>query len=50
MPDDGGKELFFHISGVVGEFEPAAGHEVEFIVGIDRDWRPKAESIAIVSS
>ena len=42
VPDDGSVELFFHISDMSGDVEPAAGDAVEYALGTDRNGRPKA--------
>jgi cold shock CspA family protein len=48
-PSDGGEDLFFHITSVAGDddFEPEAGDEVEYVVGIGRDGRTKAELVIL---
>jgi|HubBroStandDraft_6_1064221.scaffolds.fasta_scaffold5374101_1 CspA family cold shock protein len=42
VPTDGSVELFFHISDLAGDVEPAAGDAVGFAIGEDRNGRPKA--------
>jgi cold shock CspA family protein len=45
VPEDGSVELFFHVSDMTGDDEPAAGDSVEYALGTDRNGRPKAVEI-----
>jgi cold shock CspA family protein len=44
---DSADQIFFHISNVVGNVEPAAGDAVTFELGSRYDGRPKATNIDI---
>ena len=48
-PDDGGGEIFFHVSQLQGDEEPNAGDRASFMVGKGRDGRPRAEQIRILA-
>ena len=41
-PTDGSVEIFFHISDMSGDVEPAAGDSVEYALGTDRNGRANA--------
>jgi cold shock CspA family protein len=45
VPGDGAAEIFFHVSSMSGDVEPAAGDAVEYALGTDRYGRPKAVEI-----
>jgi cold shock CspA family protein len=46
--DDGGGEVFFHASQLVGDEEPNAADRVSFTIGQGRDGRPRAEQVRIL--
>jgi CspA family cold shock protein len=47
-PDDGGPDLFFHISQAPN-FIPEAGEQVEYEVGTDpKTGRPRAENVRLI--
>jgi cold shock CspA family protein len=48
VPDDRGSRLFFHISAVTGDVEPAFGDRVTFAAGEDDQGRPRAYEIELV--
>jgi cold shock CspA family protein len=37
--------VFFHVSGLTGDFEPATGDAVTYAIGEDRNGRLKAVAI-----
>jgi cold shock CspA family protein len=43
----GAARLFFHISDVAGEVEPATGDAVTYTLGSDRHWRSKAIEVTL---
>ena len=45
VPDDGSPDVFFHVSGLTGDVEPATGDAVEYAIVEDRNGRPKAVAI-----
>jgi CspA family cold shock protein len=45
VPDDGSPDVFFHVSGLTGDVEPATGDAVTYAIGEDRNGRPKAVEI-----
>jgi cold shock CspA family protein len=45
---DSAQSVFFHVSGLVGEFEPVTDDVVTFSTGTDCDGRPKAIDVTIV--
>ena len=47
-PDDGGKDLFFHIDDMDSDVEPAAGDAVGFVMGVSKDGRPRAEGVVLL--
>jgi CspA family cold shock protein len=44
--DDGGGDVFFHISQVVAMEEPQKGQHVVFRLGRGRDGRPQAQHVS----
>lgn len=45
---DGGGEVFFHISQVVGDDEPNARDTVSFVITEGRDGKPAAREVRII--
>lgn len=48
VPDDGGEDLFFHITQCVEGYEPGEGDVVTYVVGQWRDGRSAAQEVAPV--
>ena len=46
-PEQGGADVFAHISAMRGERRPSAGDQVLYIAGSDAQGRPKAEHIRL---
>ena len=49
-PDGGGDDVFFHISDMAGDFEPAPGDAVTYTMGSDRNGKPRAVEIVLTES
>jgi cold shock protein len=45
--DAGGTDAFLHIHDVHGEFEPNKDDRVSYLMGADRNGRPKAVDVRI---
>ena len=47
IPDGGGDDLFFHVSSVLGDYEPREGDVVDYTMGQGRDRRARAENVKL---
>lgn len=50
QPDGGGKDYFFHKSGITNNKKPAVGQKVSYTIGRDAKGRLRAENVTIGKS